>query len=101
MPRGKRQYYFKLNKMTKARDIRKEALQIKKRLAEIEELQRMAEEEELQRLKDVEEQIKAVIEENNMFCGAYITRKDLLAILEMAFTTTETIKIPFKIYYNE
>jgi hypothetical protein len=87
--------------MAKAREIKKEAQQLKNRLLEIEELQRRAEEEELQRLKDVEEQIKAVIEENNMFCGAYVTRKDLLAILEMAFTTTETIKIPFKLYYNE
>jgi len=83
----------------KSTKISKEKLEAKKRFEEIEKLEQEALEEEKKTAEDAEEEIKKIAEKAGMFCGVILTPKDLAAIVELAATSKENIRIQFKLYF--
>lgn len=85
----------------KSKEVRREAVKAAEKLNEIQRLLKEAEEEEVNKLESVEKQISDIAEQNGMFCGVILTAQDVLNVVDMALKTHETIKVPFKLYYNE
>jgi hypothetical protein len=36
-----------------------------------------------------------------MFCGIILNHADLIAVVDLALKTGESVKIPFRLYFNE
>jgi len=74
-----------------------------KELEELELLAVKAQENETKVLEDTTDKIDEICKENNLFCGAVLAHKDILAIMELALKTpeTENITMKFKLYFNE
>lgn len=87
--------------MRKTKVIQLEVSKAAEKLVEVQKLQEEAEQEEKKLVEDVEAKIKAIADGQNLFVGAILTRHDLLAILDIALQTGESVKVPFKIYFNE
>jgi len=85
----------------KSKEVRSEAVKAAEKFKELETLLKEAELEEKNKLEDVEKQITDLAAANGMFCGMILTAQDILNIVDLALKTRETIKIPFKLYYNE
>lgn len=79
----------------------KESLKIAQdKLAELERLNKEAEEEEMAQLAQVEADINAITEEKELFCGVILSQDDIVSIVSLALKSGESVKIPFKLYYN-
>lgn len=85
----------------KSKKVREVVENTTKRLKEVNELLKLAEQEEKQILDDTEINIQELIKEFNLFCGVILTHEDIISILRLALQTNESIKIPFKLYFNE
>ncbi len=85
----------------KRNEILSEMEETKKRLAEIERLAEEEEQESIKILEDATNRIKAITEEKELFCGAVLTKDDILQIVAMAMSTNENITIPFKLYFKD
>jgi hypothetical protein len=74
-----------------------------KELEELEALAITAGENEKKLLDETSGKIDEICKTNDLFCGAVLTRKDILAILDMAFKTpeTESITLKYQLYFNE
>jgi hypothetical protein len=72
------------------------------RLQELNLLKEEAEKEEISKLESVETQIKTIAEENDLFVGLIITKKDLVNIVDLMLTKGDAFcKIEAKVYYND
>lgn len=78
-----------------------ELLKIQEKLRETEELLKLAGEERENLRLDLLKQINDLAESNNMFCGIILDTNNLLAVIQMAITSKENIKIPIQLYFNE
>lgn len=85
----------------KSKKVREAAEDTARRLQEMNELLVLAEQEEKQLLDDTEKSINEIAVKNNLFCGVILTHEDLISVLRLALQTNESIKIPFKLYFNE
>ena len=79
----------------------KEAEELKKNLDRLEKEAEQEKQAELNLLDEVEKKIQTVAKEEDLFCGIILTPKDIVNLFELALTTKENIKIPFKLYYTE
>jgi hypothetical protein len=79
-------------------DEREKAL---KKVEEIERLVKEAEDEEKAMVGRAEQQIQAVADGVNMFCGVILSQQDVTAVVDLALKTGESVKIPFKLYFKE
>lgn len=88
--------------MTKKIDnIRQQKLDAQKKIAEIEQLEQEVQKEENNIIETVTNNINAVTKDNNMFCGVILNHDDLVAVFDLALKTGESLKIPFRLYFNE
>lgn len=85
----------------KSKEVRSEAVKAAEKFKELETLLKEAEDEEKAKLEEVEIKIQELTAVHGMFCGAILQVQDILNIVDLALKTHETIKIPFKLYYNE
>lgn len=65
------------------------------------ELLKLAEQEEKEILETVEKTINELIEANEIFCGVVLSPQDLGKIVELAASSKENIRIPYRLYFNE
>ena len=72
-----------------------------RKLEEMDALLKEAQAEETRQIEEAEAAVKAIEKDRNMFCGVVLGKADLVAILDMALKTGESIKIPFKMYFIE
>lgn len=64
--------------------------------------QKKAEEEEAQRVLVIKDRIEDICKEEGLFCGAILSRKQILQIVEIAMVSKdETVKIPFALYHTD
>lgn len=92
----------------KSKSIKLEALNAKKladeaaaKALEVEQLLKKAEEEEIELLTRTTDDINTIVSERNMFCGVILAKEDILNLVSLAIDTQESIRIPFRLYYNE
>ena len=79
-------------------DEREKAL---KKVEELEQLAKEAEAEEKAMIENAEKQIQTVADSVNMFCGVILSRQDIVAVIDLALKSGESVKIPFKLYFKE
>ena len=74
-----------------------------KTLEELEAAAIKAKENEDKILDEAKEEIDKICQKNGLFCGAVFTRKDILAITELAFKTpeNENLTLEYKLYFND
>ena len=72
-----------------------------KKIEELEQLAQQAEMEEKTMIENAEKQIQGVADSINMFCGVILSKQDIVAIVDLALKTNESVKIPFKLYFKE
>jgi len=71
------------------------------RKQEIERLTEEAEKEEFELVESTRKKIEQIAEENGFFCGIYLQKENVLAIVQLALETNEDIQIPFNLYFKE
>jgi hypothetical protein len=85
----------------KSKAVQKELKKAQEKAREIERLLEEAEKEDNAKKEAAEKAIKAIEKESDLFCGVILGRDDLLSVLKLMMETGESIKIPFKLYFNE
>jgi len=85
----------------KINTIRERKLEAEKQLAEIAALELEAQKEEVNIIETAEKNINDIAKMNNLFCGVILNHPDLVAVLDLALKTGESVKIPFRLYFNE
>lgn len=89
-------------KMRKSKTTKEELRKTEEKLKEIEELNRLAENEDQEKLISISGQILQIASDNEMFCGVILTKKDILAIVDLAMRSKdETVSIPFQVYFKD
>jgi len=81
--------------------LNEEVKKAQEKLAEVEQLRIEAEKEEQNLVASVQAQIGEIEKTSNVFIGVVLTHQDLLAVLDIALKTGESVKVPFRIYINE
>ena len=84
----------------KSKQTREMLLKMQEQVKDIEHQLQKAEEDEKAKLEEAERQITTITEANDMFCGVILSHKDIVNLVELAMTTTDSIRIPFKLYFN-
>ena len=85
----------------KINNIREQKLEAQKKITELEILEQEAQKEEINIIRTVEDNINIVSKDNGLFCGVILNHADLIAVLDLALKTGESVKIPFRLYFNE
>jgi citrate lyase beta subunit len=85
----------------KINTIRTQKLEAEKHLAEIAALELEAQKEEVNIIETAEKNINDIAKLNGLFCGVILNHADLVAVLDLALRTGESVKIPFRLYFNE
>ena len=85
----------------KINNIREQKLEAQKKITELEILEQEAQKEEINIITTVEDNINTVSKDNGLFCGVILNHADLIAVLDLALKTGESVKIPFRLYFNE
>ena len=85
----------------KIQTINDQKAEAQKRVEELERLAVEAQQEETNIIQTAENNINDIAKLNGMFCGVILNRTDLVAILDLALKTGESVKIPFRLYFNE
>lgn len=84
----------------KSKEINEELKKVQEKLEEVEKLKQEAEAEEKALFEIAETEIKTIADKNDMFCGVILNRDDIVAVVDIALKTGESVKIPFKLYYK-
>ncbi len=79
----------------------KRAKELQEQIEQAEAVAKKALEEEEQLYKETEREIKDMCTERGFFCGVILTKRDVLAIVDMAIDVKDNIKIPFRLYVEE
>jgi hypothetical protein len=85
----------------KINSIREQKIQAEKQVAELAALELEAQKEEINIIETVEANINTVSKDNGLFCGVILNQADLVAVFDLALKTGESVKIPFRLYFNE
>ena len=85
----------------KINTIRERKLEAQQKLAEIAALELEAQKEETNIIETAEKNINDIAKSNDLFCGVILNHADLVAVLDLALKTGESVKIPFRLYFNE
>jgi hypothetical protein len=85
----------------KINNIRARKLEAEKQLIELASLELEAQKEELNIVETAEKNINDIALLNGLFCGVILNHADLVAIFDLALKTGESVKIPFRLYFNE
>jgi len=85
----------------KINSIREQKLDAQKKIQELELLEQEAQKEEINIIETAEKNINDVARLNSLFCGVILNQADLVAVLDLALKTGESVKIPFRLYFNE
>lgn len=85
----------------KSNRIKREKRAAQKRLEEMERLEALAIEEELNILKEAEELIADICKDKGLFCGVILSPRDLGNVVELAAQSNESVKIPFRLYFED
>ncbi|HSO89262.1 MAG TPA: hypothetical protein VLQ91_22100 [Draconibacterium sp.] len=85
----------------KINNIREQKLEVQKKIAELEQLEQEAQKEEINIIETAEKNINDIASLNGLFCGVILNHADLIAVLDIALKTGESVKIPFRLYFNE
>jgi len=85
----------------KTTQTRKELEAAQQRLNEIAELNVLAAKEEEQTLSFAASRIDEMCKNDGLFCGVILTPDDLAAVVKLAIESKESIKIGFRLYFNE
>jgi hypothetical protein len=112
-PSGKKRFFLTLKQKIKMvsrksktvkeefNDAQKHLKEVELRFLEVQELLKLSQEEEIQTLANTETSIKDISASINAFCGVILTHQDVLNIVSIAMETSDNIRIPFKLYYND
>jgi uncharacterized Fe-S cluster-containing protein len=85
----------------KSKAVKDELLKKRKQLEEVERLYQEAEAEDANRLDKLKDGIDKMVEAEGLFCGVILTHDDLVNVISVALKTGESVKIPYRLYYNE
>jgi hypothetical protein len=85
----------------KSKKVMADTTDIRKKYEEAKALLEAAEAEDKNIIEATEKQIVGLCEANDIFCGVILTAIDVAKVVEIALTTGESVRIPFKLYYNE
>jgi len=85
----------------KIQDIKAKRTEAEKQVQELHALEMEAQKEELNIIETAEKNINDVAKLNGLFCGVILNHADLVAVLDLALKTGESVKIPFRLYFNE
>ena len=85
----------------KINNIRARKLEAEKQLLELASLELEAQKEEVSIVETAEKNINDIALLNGLFCGVILNHVDLVAIFDLALKTGESVKIPFRLYFNE
>jgi hypothetical protein len=85
----------------KINNIREQKLEAQKKITELEILEQEAQKEEINIITTVEDNINTVSKDNGLFCGVILNHADLIAVFDLALKTGESVKIPFRLYFND
>jgi hypothetical protein len=85
----------------KINNIREQKLEAQKKITELEILEQEAQKEEINIITTVEANINTVSKDNGLFCGVILNHADLVSVFDLALRTGESVKIPFRLYFNE
>lgn len=86
----------------KSKEITEKLDEAKSKFEELVELQKQAEKEEIDIIEKTTSEISKIADEKNMFCGVVLSKQDIISIVDLALKSGgESVKIPFKLYYNE
>ena len=85
----------------KINSIREQKLDAQKKIQELELLEQEAQKEEINIIETAEQNINSIAKLNNLFCGVILNQADLVAVFDLALKTGESVKIPFRLYFNE
>ncbi len=85
----------------KINSIREQKLDAQKKIQELELLEQEAQKEEINIIETAEKNINDVARLNGLFCGVILNQADLVSIFDLALKTGESVKIPFRLYFNE
>ena len=85
----------------KINNIREQKLEAQKKITELEILEQEAQKEEINIITTVEDNINTVSKDNGLFCGVILNHADLIAVFDLALKTGESVKITFRLYFNE
>lgn len=85
----------------KINNIREQKLEVQKKIAELEQLEQEAQKEEISIVETAEKNINDIAKLNGLFCGVILNHADLVAVFDLALKTGESVKIPFRLYFNE
>lgn len=84
----------------KNKEIKESLKKAQDKLSELERLNKEAEEEEKAQLDKAHSDINEIAESNDFFCGVILSQDDIVSIVSLALKSGESVKIPFKLYYN-
>jgi len=85
----------------KSKKLRNEKQAAAQKLQELQRLEEEAQKEEQAIIENAKKEIDAICEKAGLFCGIILPPKELGAVVELAATTNENIKIGFHLYFNE
>jgi len=85
----------------KINNIREQRIAAEKQANELAALEAEAQKEEINILETAEKNINDIAKLNGMFCGIILNHADLIAVVDLALKTGESVKIPFRLYFNE
>ena len=85
----------------KIQDIKAKRTEAEKQVQQLQALEAEAQKEELNIIETAEKNINDVAKLNGLFCGVILNHADLVAVLDLALKTGESVKIPFRLYFNE
>jgi len=85
----------------KLKNLKEEALLAVEKAQEATKLVEMAELEIKDKIEAIRQDINKLAESEDLFCGIIIGHADLVAILDIALRTGESVKIPFNLYSKD
>lgn len=90
---------LKNKQMTKKlKNLKEKALLAAEKAEEASKLVELAEQEFKDKIESIKQDINKLAESEELFCGIILGHSDLIAILEMALKTGESVKISFNLY---
>ena len=82
----------------KLKNLQNEAKIAQEKAEEATKLVELAQQELVDKIDATKKEIEKIIESEELFCGIILGHSDLIAILEMALKTGESVKISFNLY---
>lgn len=65
------------------------------------EIKKQEQDERVAFLASIKVQTDKILDENGLFAGIILTKKDLLNIIDVMIQTNESIRIPYKLYFHK